>query len=112
MTVTYNGSTAGSTSANPPVDLTSVIGGKIANSPGLVGGKIWFYTSTNVAADMTAPAAFGDGAALGMGVGDIVLGVTASAGSSSPIFYAGVVGLVGASSGASLSSNVVTSTAV
>lgn len=111
MTITYNGSTASSTAANPPLVLVGSLA-NVTNSPGLTGGKFWFYTSTNVAVDMTAPAAFIDGAALGMKVGDVVCGVTAAAGSSSPILYFGCVGLVTASSGASLSSNVLTSTAV
>jgi hypothetical protein len=111
MTITYNGTTAGSTSANPPLVVGQTMA-NVTNSPGLTGGKIWFYTSTNVAADLTAPAAFTDGHSMGMKVGDIMLGVTSSAGSSAPIFFAGVVGLVTASSGAGLSSNVLTSTAV
>lgn len=111
MTITYNGTTAGATAANPPQEMICTVAG-VPNSPGLTGGRIWFYSSTNVAADLTAPTAFSDGAALGMKVGDIVFGVTSSALSSSPIGFMGVVGLVTASSGAGLSSNVLTSTAV
>jgi hypothetical protein len=121
--MTYNGATAGSTSMNPPIlALSPSWNGSILNSPGLTGGKVWYYTSTNVAADLTAPGAIADGYALGMRTGDLLLGVTAAAGSSSPICYMGVVGLQSsgtsasspwmASSGVSLSSNVLTSTAV
>ena len=120
MTMTYNGATAGSTLANPPICVGAMSwNGSILNSPGLTGARAWFYTSTNVVADMTSSGAIADGYALGMRPGDVLFGVTASAGSSSPIFYAGVVGLVGTpstltgiSSGAALSSNVLTSTAV
>lgn len=111
MTITYNGTTAGSTSQNPPSVLAEVIGGQFGNSPGLTGGKLWLYNSTNVIVDLTAPAAITDGSALGMKTGDPVIVVQSSAGSSAPIVALGVVGLVTASSGASLSSNVVTSTA-
>lgn len=110
MTITYNGTTAGSTSQNPPSVLAEVIGGQFSNSPGLTGGKLWLYSSTNVIADLTAPNAITDGAALGMKAGDPVIVVTSSAGSSAPIVALGVVGLIG--TGAGLSSNVVTSTAV
>ena len=112
MTITYNGTTAGSTSQNPPSVLSEIMGGAVTNSPGLTGGKLWFYTSTNVIVDLTAPTAFSDGAALGMKVGDPMIVVQSSAGSSAPIVALGVVGIVTASSGAGLSSNVVTSTAV
>lgn len=121
MTITYNGATAGATSANPPICLEETWNGGVQNSPGLTGGKIWFYTSTNVASDLTSTGAIADGYAIGMRTGDIVFGVTASAGSSSPICWMGVVGSQAsgttvsnnfASSGVSLSSNVLTSTAV
>ena len=112
MPITYNGTTAGSTSQNPPQVLVGTISGTVPNSPGLTGGKVWLYSSTNVIVDLTAPTAFTDGSALGMKVGDPVIVVQSSAGSSAPIVALGVVGLVTASSGAGLSSNVITSTAV
>lgn len=121
MTLTYNGATAGTTLANPPILLEASWNGFIQNSPGLTGGKIWFYTSTNVASDLTSTGSIADGYAIGMRTGDLVLGVTAAAGSSSPIAWMGVVGAQAsgttvsnnfASSGVSLSSNVLTSTAV
>ena len=111
MTVTYNGTTAASTVANAPVVISAGIG-VVGNSPGLTGARLWFYTSTNTAADLSTPASFSDGAALGMKAGDVVLGITSSAGGSTPILFLAPVGLVTASSGASLSSNVLTSTAV
>ena len=110
MSITYVGTTFGSTSANPPSLLFSGVGSFITAS--VPGARVWKYNSTNAAVDMTAPAAFLDGALLGMKVGDLVLGVTCSAGSSAGIAYMGVVGLVTTSSGAALSSNVITSTAV
>lgn len=117
MTLTYAGSTT--TAPNPPIAMLETWAGSVENSPGLKGGRVWLYTSTNVAADLTAPGSFSDGYALGMRPGDLVLGVTASAGSSTPIAFMGVVGLVssnaellGPSSGAALSSNFLTSTAV
>ena len=120
MALTYNGATAGSTSANPPIMLESMSwNGSIQNSPGLTGAKAWFYTSTNLASDLTSTGAIADGYAIGMRTGDIVFGVSATAGSSSPICWMGVVGTHSSgaspnyiSSGVSLSSNVLTSTAV
>src|SRR5689334_1507953 len=122
MSLTYNGSTAGTTVANPPILAQSFsMSGQVPNSGGLTGGKLWFYTSTNVPSDLTSTGAIADGYALGMRVGDVVLGVQSSAGSSSPIVWLGVVGSQSSgalasnnylSSGVSLSSNILTSTAV
>lgn len=121
MSLTYNGSTAGSTLANPPVLLTAGIGGHVqwATSGSTVapitygsGAKVWFYASSNAASEVAGAAAIGDGYALGMSLGDIMLGVTTTAGSTSPIFYAGVLVTSGGSTSFCLSSNVITSTAV
>lgn len=113
MSLTYNGATAGSTSANPPVVLDSVIGGQLPNSQGLLGAKLWFYSSTNTAAELAGTLnAVNDGIALGIKAGDILIGVTATAGSTAPICFMGVFATSAASTGAALSSNVLTSTAV
>lgn len=113
MGLTYNGATAGSTLANPPVILDSVIGGQLPNSPGLLGAKVWFITSTNAATDFSGTLnAINDGIALGVKAGDVLIGVTATAGSTSPILYLGVFVSSAASTGVALSSNVLTSTAV
>lgn len=112
--MTYASSTLGSTATNPVVQLSGVFSGGNQSGLGLAGSvhATWVYSSTHTAVELTVPTFISDGAALGMKVGDVVFGVTSSAGSSSPICYMGVVGLVTASSGASLSSNVLTSTAV
>jgi hypothetical protein len=112
--MTYASSTLGSTATNPVVELISVLGGGNQSGLGIAGAPraAWGYNSTHTAAEMTVPAIISDGAMLGMRAGDLFFGVTSSVGSSSPICYFGVVGLVTASSGASLSSNFVTSTAV
>lgn len=80
MTATYNGATAGTTSANPPFVLDSVIGGTV-NYPGVLttsarGGKVWFYSSTNAPADLINTAGSGvftDGGVLGMQRGDVMI---------------------------------------
>lgn len=79
MTMTYFGSTATSTAANPAVLLYSVIGGQI-QYPGVLtsrpmGGKVWFYSSTNLMTDCDDAGAFTDGGQLGMRPGDLLLGV-------------------------------------
>lgn len=112
MTITYNGTTAGSTSQNPPSLLCGVVGGQVTNSPGLFGGKLHFYTSTNVATDLNATTyAISDADALGWDAGDVVIGVQATAGSTTPFLYIGVVAKVTAGAGACLSSSILTSTA-
>ena len=130
-TFTYNGSTATSTAANPPVLLHGVIGGHVqyatsgftsattgfANLPsstlGPAGAKLWLYQSTNVYSDIFGTQnAFGDGIALGMSWGDIIFGITASAFSTSPVLWASVITCSAGSTGMGVSSNALSSTAV
>lgn len=121
MSLTYNGTTAGSTLANPPVLMKSAMGGHLqyVTSGSTVapmtygsGAKIWFYASSNAASELAGAAAINDGVALGMTIGDVMLGVTTTAGSTAPIFFAGVLVTSGGSTSFCLSSNVITSTAV
>jgi len=87
MTMTYKSSTEGSTTANPPCLLYSVVGGRI-QYPGVLhtstdqqrGGKVWLYVSTNAQTDVDDAGAFSDGGALGMKPGDILLGVVTGIG--------------------------------
>ncbi len=102
MTVTYQGSTFTTTSANPPLLLYSVVGGKV-QYPGVLatsstlarGGKLWFYCSTNAPADMNTAGCISDGGVLGMAPGDLMIGVTFGTGggiSSTDMFpYMGVL---------------------
>ena len=91
MTLTYNGTTAGSTLANPPVLMAAAIGGRsnwvTSGSTAAVntygsGAKIWFYTSSNSADELITIGCIGDGPALGMTLGDILVGVITTAGST------------------------------
>lgn len=113
MTLSYSGTTAGSTLANPPVLLAAAIGGRAnwvtSGSTAAVntygsGAKLWFYTSTNVAGDMVALNSIGDGVSLGMTLGDILIGVITSAGSTAALFYMGALVTSGGATGFSLSS--------
>lgn len=111
MALTYVGTTGGSTSANPPVELAGAISGQVPNSQGLTGAKLWFYSSTNAATDMGTTGAFSDGYPLGMRLGDVVIGVTATAASTAPILWLGAIGLSSAGGGANLSTqSIITST--
>lgn len=79
MTMTYFGSTAVSTAANPPVVLDAIVGGKF-QYPGVLttsprGGKVWLYSSTNAPADVDDAGAFTDGGVLGMQKGDVLIAV-------------------------------------
>lgn len=99
MTVTYYGSTGGTggtSAANPPLHIAGGIGspstGQEAGGLGwLHGNKVWFYSSTNAPADMAGVAAFSDGYALGMKAGDLVLGITASGGTTTAYPWMGVI---------------------
>ena len=111
MTATYNGTTAGATVANPPVLMYAVIGGQIPNAPGVTGGKLWFYTSTNASTDLMAANSFTDGYQLGMEPGDPFIGVYSTAANSTvAIVYLGVVGKC-STAGSALSTFAMTSTA-
>ena len=102
MTVTYYSSTigaAGSTQINTPQMLYSVVGGKLQNVGDLTtsarGGKIWFYSSTNVPADLFSGSAppFTDGALLGMTNGDILFGVMNGGATSTDAYpFIGILG--------------------
>lgn len=109
--MTYASSTLGSTATNPPIEITSVLSGSNASGLGMAGRALWFYTSTHTAAEVAAANFITDAKALGMTAGDLMLGVTGSAASTSPIGFLGVIVSV-STSGANLSSNVLTSTAV
>lgn len=116
--MSYSGSTAASSVANPP----RLIGGGFATLPASTGlstdpatqhyqgGQLWFYGSTNLTTDITASNFFSDGKALGMRAGDVVIGVQfSSAGSSVQLFAGAVTGV--STSGASLSTgSLMTST--
>lgn len=126
MSLTYNGSTAGATLSNPPVLMESAIGGHVNYATtgasastgfgdlipnnGAAGAKIWFYSSSNNVTDMAGAASINDGQALGMTWGDIMFGVTATAYSTTPVFWAGVLVTSAASTSFCLSSNVLSST--
>lgn len=87
MTMTYYGTTAVSTSRNPPVLLYSVVGGRILytgdlGSSGIYpnggptngrGGKVWLYNSTNAPSDLSGAGSIQDGTAIGMAKGDVML---------------------------------------
>ncbi len=125
MALTYNGSTAGSTLANPPVLLAAAIGGHvqfassgstaaIAKLPtGALGAQLWYYGSTNdPVTELVALNTFNDGYALGMHPGDIVFCVKATADSTAPLLGIGVLVTSAGATGFGLSSAIVSSTAV
>ena len=121
MALTYNGSTAGSTLANPPVVLASALAGHVpyASSGSTVdpatygaGAKVWFYSSTNnPLTEILAAGTFNDGPALGMARGDVIIMVQSSAGSTSPIVAIGTLVTSGGSTSYTISSNIISSTA-
>ena len=111
MTATYSGTTAGATSANPPINLVAGLGGQIVNAPTATGAKLWFYTSTNASTDLMAANSFSDGYQLGMKTGDPIIMVYSTASNSTVgIIALGVIGYT-STSGACLSTFAITSTA-
>ena len=108
--MTYASSTLGSTSTNPPAQLVNFLSAGQASGLGMAPKGIWLYSSTHTGSEMTAAAFITDAKALGMTAGDIFFGVTASAGSTTPIAYWGPIANV-STAGANLSTNYATSTA-
>ena len=130
-TFTYNGSTATSTAANPPVLMAAALGGHVmyatsgftsattgfpnlpSSTLGPVGAKMWLYASTNVYSDIFATLnAFSDGIALGMSNGDLIFGVQTSAFSTAPFMWASVLCSSVGATGVGVSSAAISSTAV
>ena len=75
----YNGSTAGSTAANPPILMASALGGKILNNGSTIngtgggaGGQLWFYSSTDSSTAPFTANYFTDAFYIGMKGGDVV----------------------------------------
>lgn len=114
----YSGSTVRSSAGgNPPVLLARAMGPVStgsALSTAIAGNKqgtgVWIYNSTNATTDLIAANFFTDGLAIGMKVGDQVMGYQfSSAGSSVVTFHGTIVSVTTA--GASLSSGgLITST--
>lgn len=98
----YNGTTAASSVANPPVRLWgTLMGGLNTASTVGTGGGAWLYQSTNGTTELISTTFFTDAYYLGMKQGDLVF----YAGSTGSSAYCGF-GILGAvtTSGAGLSS--------
>ena len=114
----YSGSTASSSLQNPPAAIvhgimaaqahtsqlsTSVPGGK-------QGGRVWFYSSTNLTTDIVAANFFSDGYYLGMQAGDVVIGNQYSSLGSSVQTFIGTITSVTTSGAAMSTGSLITST--
>ncbi len=98
----YVGSTAASSVSNPPIQVSRGLAGGILGST-LQGTGEWFYSSTDGTTVMESSTYFTDAFYLGMRQGDLVRGAAgASLGSTTPICYMGVLGVV-STAGAGLS---------
>ena len=99
----YAGTTAGSTSTNPPMAcFAPALGGVNGNTTEAYNGRrVWLYNSTHSSSQLTDTAFFADAYYLGMKQGDIVMG-TQNTGSSVGV-YMGVLGAV-TTAGAALAS--------
>jgi len=100
--MTYSGSTAASSLANPPMRIAGGLGGVSEQSTASGGGRgVWLYNSSHSTTQLTDTAFFTDAYYLGMKQGDIVMGAQATG--SSVGVYMGVVGAV-TTAGAALAS--------
>ena len=98
----YNGTTAASSVANPPVMIARALGGG-ANSltTGGTGMGLWMYNSSAGSSDSLASNYFSDAYYLGMKQGDVV--IMAGCSGSSQYLTIGVLGAV-TTNGASIAS--------
>lgn len=99
--MSYVGTTAASSVANPPVRIDSGLlsqRNRGESTSVSEGGALWTYTSSNLTTDITASAGgfFTDGGRLGMRNGDILISATYSTESST-----GAILLIGVVSGVS-----------
>jgi hypothetical protein len=91
--MSYSGTTAASTLANPPLQIARGVGGVNTISTGTGGGRgLWFYGSSNGSTELVSNTFFTDAFYLGMKAGDVVIGVHAT-GSSVGVSL-GVIGAV------------------
>jgi len=103
--MTYYGTTASSSLANPPIGIPLAMG---SNSNGIGGRTMWIYASADSAATVAGSSYFSDGDALGMKVGDPMICIlVSSAGTTSSVPYLGAVGAV--TSGGAATINTLTS---
>ena len=100
--MSYSGSTASSTIANPPIQIARGLGGGITTTSTAGSGTgLWLYNTSNGCTEMMAANYFTDGYALGMRSGDIIMGVSCTG--SSVGVYMGALAVV-TSSGANITS--------
>lgn len=100
--MSYSGSTAGSTVANPPMRIAGGFGGVNEISTGSGGGRgVWLYNSSNPSTVMAGSNFFTDAYYLGMKQGDLIMGTIATG--SSVQVYLGCIGAV-TTAGAALAS--------
>lgn len=112
--MSYSGSTASSSVANPPVRISHGLVAQtnnVGSTSVAKGGSVWSYTSSNLTTDMTASNFFTDAYYLGMRNGDILISATYSTESSTGHIL--VIGMITgvSTSGANLSTGgTITST--
>ena len=104
----YLGTTAGSTSANPPVHVAGPMT-NLNNSAGLTGARLWMMQTTDTAGTIEAANFITDGKQLGMTAGDVLLAIISSAASTTPtMLFAPIVSVT--TSGVTLSTGYLSST--
>lgn len=112
--MSYSGSTAGSTLANPPVLIGGAMGGRVLNNGSTIigtgggsGAQLWMYTSTNSATEASSGtnsgAFFSDAYAIGMRNGDVVIMVGATAATTVGLAIGVVQGITSTGAGGFIS---------
>lgn len=120
--MSYSGSTAGSTLANPPMLISSGMSKVALNNGSTVNGagkgsgaQLWLYSSTNSATEASSGTNsgtfFSDAYYLGMKNGDVVIMVGATAATTLGIAIGAVQGITSTGAGGYISTgSIITST--
>lgn len=96
----YLGTTAATSSINPPRALQPIDPGRIGSSAGPLSARLWLWSSTDVSTSAFVAGYFSDGYQLGMKEGDIVMYVNrTSTVTSSLVLGLGVVSSVSSTGG-------------
>lgn len=113
MALSYTPSSAGST-GNPPMAVASLAGPiSTDRSNALQAGRIYLHSSTMDITDFAGTLnSVSDASVLGIKGGDVLIMVSATAGSTTPKLQLGVFVTSASATGAAISSNVLSSTQV
>ena len=106
----YSGSTAASSLANPPINITSAFSRTVSVSTVPLGRSLWMYSSTDSTTLALGANYFTDAYYLGMRQGDVVINTWQSSAGSSQVMQIAMVGAVTTNGAALTTGSMLSST--